>query len=103
MITDKGIVPLKRNLHVGLKGEDVAEHQALLNALADAGGPLGQSNLSELESDGEFGSKTLMRVKEFQSRNHLIADGVIGLQTDTQMDALWIQTLTRLQQNSNNN
>ena len=81
----------------------MAERQGLLNALADEGGPLGQSNLPELESDGEFGSKTLMRVKEFQSRNNLIVDGVIGQQTDIQMDALWIQTLTRLQQNASKN
>ncbi len=88
-------VPLRRNLHVGLVGEDVKERQAMLNALSDTDSPLGQSNLPELEPDGEFGSLTVMRVKEFQSRNNLTVDGVIGPQTDTQMDGIWIDFLLR--------
>jgi peptidoglycan hydrolase-like protein with peptidoglycan-binding domain len=88
-----GSVPLKRNLHVGLIGDDVQERQALLNALTDTDSPLGQTNLPMLETDGEFGSRTMMRVKEFQSRNNLIPDGVIGPQTDAQMDAIWLNFL----------
>src|SRR5262245_66306324 len=99
MITNEGMVPLKRNLHVGLKGDDVKERQGLLNALTDIGGPLGASNLPELVDDGEFGSRTMMRVKEFQSRNNLTVDGVIGPQTDTQMDALWLNSRLPLQAN----
>ncbi|HEY8563754.1 MAG TPA: peptidoglycan-binding domain-containing protein [Pyrinomonadaceae bacterium] len=87
--------PLRRNLHVGLIGEDVRERQALLNALIDTENPLGQSNLPYIEDDGEFGSKTAMRVKEFQSRNNLTIDGVIGPQTDAQMDAIWIAFLRK--------
>lgn len=90
-----GSVPLKRNLHVGLVGEDVAERQGLLNALTDIDNPLGQSNLPELETDGAFGSRTVMRVKEFQSRNNLTVDGVIGQQTDAQMDAIWLAFLRK--------
>jgi peptidoglycan hydrolase-like protein with peptidoglycan-binding domain len=97
MFTKNGVgsVPLKRNLHVGMIGEDVQEHQALLNALGVTDSPLAQSNLGEIEADGSFGSRTQMRVKEFQSRNNLTADGVIGPQTDTQMDALWVDYMQR--------
>lgn len=82
--------PLRRNLHVGLVGEDVRERQGLLNALTDTNNPLGASNLPQLDDDGEFGSRTVMRVKEFQARNNLFIDGVIGPQTDAQMDAIWM-------------
>ena len=95
MIVNDRQVPLTRNLHVGLKGEDVRERQNMLNALTDVGGVFGESNLAELDDDGEFGSRTLMRVKEFQGRNRLTIDGVIGPKTDTQMDALYLQALAR--------
>ena len=88
-----GSVPLRRILHVGLIGKDVQERQGLLNAITDSDSPLAQSNLPQLEQDGEFGSLTLMRVKEFQSRNNLTVDGVIGPQTDAQMDAVWLDYL----------
>jgi peptidoglycan hydrolase-like protein with peptidoglycan-binding domain len=91
----EGSVPLRRNLHVGLIGDDVMERQGLLNALTDTDNPLGQSNLPELEQDGEFGSRTAMRVKEFQARNNLTIDGVIGAQTDAQMDAIWLAYLRK--------
>jgi len=90
-----GSLPQRRGLHVGLVGDDVAERQALLNALTATDNPLGQTNFPFLETDGEFGSRTTMRVKEFQSRNNLTADGVIGPQTDTQMDAIWIDFLRK--------
>ena len=99
MFTDAGSVPLKRNLYIGLKGEDVAERQHLLNALADINDPLGASNLAKLEADGVFGLKTLERVKEFQLKNDLIVDGVIGSRTDAEMDTLWIRVLIRHHQN----
>jgi peptidoglycan hydrolase-like protein with peptidoglycan-binding domain len=90
-----GSVPQRRVLHVGLIGDDVQERQGLLNALTDTDSPLGQSNLEIIEQDGEFGSKTMMRVKEFQSRNNLTIDGVIGPQTDAQMDAIWLDYFRR--------
>ena len=90
-----GSVPLRRNLHVGLIGEDVKERQSLLNALTVTDDPLGASNLPELDADGEFGSRTMMRVKEFQSRNNLTVDGVIGAQTDAQMDAIWLNFMRK--------
>jgi peptidoglycan hydrolase-like protein with peptidoglycan-binding domain len=99
-----GSVPQRRVLHVGLIGEDVRERQGLLNALLDSDSPLGQSNLAELEQDGEYGSRTMMRVKEFQSRNNLNADGVIGPETDTQMDAVWLDYYMRgLDRSANKN
>jgi len=95
MFTDAGSVPLKRNLYIGLEGEDVAERQDLLNVLADIIDHLGASELAKLEADGKFGPATVDRVKEFQSRNELDADGVIGPETDAEMDSLWIRVLIR--------
>jgi peptidoglycan hydrolase-like protein with peptidoglycan-binding domain len=90
MIVNDRQVPLSRDVHVGLRGEDVRERQNMLNALTDIAGVFGQSNLPELDDDGEFGSRTQMRVREFQGRNRLTVDGVIGPRTDTQMDALYL-------------
>lgn len=88
-------MPQKRVLFVGRKGADVRERQGLLNALNDVGNPQGQSNLAELNADGVFGSKTAMRVKEFQARNRLYVDGVIGPKTDARMDAMWLDALRK--------
>jgi peptidoglycan hydrolase-like protein with peptidoglycan-binding domain len=39
------------------------------------------SQLAPLEIDGEFGPKTNAKVQEFQRRNNLVPDGVVGPQT----------------------
>ena len=63
----KNIPTLRR----GSEGEAVAELQALLNA------KYGFS----LKIDGKFGKATEAAVKEFQQKNGLTADGVVGAKT----------------------
>ena len=91
-----GSFPQKRVLFVGRKGEDVAERQRMLNVLKETGNPLGQSNLADIAEDGIFGSKTAMRIKEFQARNRLYVDGVIGPKTDAAMNAIWFDFLRKI-------
>ena len=59
-----------RNLQVGSKGDDVKEMQQLLN-----------QNGYKLEEDGKFGAKTQAAVKNFQSKNNLKVDGIVGNKT----------------------
>jgi cell wall-associated NlpC family hydrolase len=58
-------------LRRGNKGEAVEELQALLNAKFGF----------DLEIDGDFGRATETAVKEFQKKNGLTADGVVGKKT----------------------
>ena len=58
-------------LRKGARGDNVEELQALLNA------KFGFS----LEIDGNFGKATETAVKEFQKKNGLTADGVVGKKT----------------------
>lgn len=55
----------------GAVGESVKRLQELLNALSNAG----------LKVDGEFGAKTELAVRDFQSKNGLKADGIVGEKT----------------------
>ena len=59
------------NLRLGSKGDDVLDLQKRLNS---AGG----YNLAE---DGSFGSKTLAAVKDYQAKNNLTVDGIVGTNT----------------------
>lgn len=64
-------------LRKGSSGTEVREAQRLLN-LAGAG----------LTVDGKFGQKTVNAVKDFQRKNNLNADGVIGSSTWAKLRAL---------------
>lgn len=61
---------MKRTLRYSSLGDDVKELQTGLNLLP--------TNLPALKTDGVYGSKTTVRVQEFQSANNLIPDGVTG-------------------------
>lgn len=61
---------VQRTLTFGAQGSDVKALQQGLNKL-----PTKQLRLVE---DGAYGSKTTVRVKEFQGANSLVADGVAG-------------------------
>jgi peptidoglycan hydrolase-like protein with peptidoglycan-binding domain len=66
-----------RTLTIGSVGPDVMELQIELNEAA----AMSSSDLPPLEVDGEFGSKTYERVLEFQRKEGLTPDGVVGPQT----------------------
>lgn len=65
---------MPRTLYVGSQGQDVVDLQAKLNERPP-------SELPALVVDGIFGSKTLARVKEFQAKNGLMVDGIVGPKT----------------------
>ena len=54
----------------GSKGSDVTELQKLLN-----------NNGYNLDVDGDFGSKTQAAVKDYQQKNNLAVDGIVGTNT----------------------
>ena len=58
------------NLRKGSKGSDVTELQKLLN-----------NNGYNLAVDGIFGSKTLAAVQDYQKKNGLTVDGIVGTNT----------------------
>jgi peptidoglycan hydrolase-like protein with peptidoglycan-binding domain len=57
-------------LRLGSSGPAVVQLQKALNA--------GPTILPKLTADGSFGPKTDSRVKEFQSKNSLLPDGIVG-------------------------
>lgn len=65
---------MPRKLMFGSQGQDVADLQSKLNERPPTNYPL-------LVVDGIFGLKTLARVKEFQSANTLVMDGIVGAKT----------------------
>ena len=58
------------NLKYGSSGSDVKELQTLLN-----------QNGYSLDTDGVFGSKTQAAVRDYQSKNNLAVDGIVGTNT----------------------
>jgi len=60
------------NLRKGSSGDDVLELQKLLNSTGNG------YNLAE---DGKFGNNTLAAVKDYQQRNGLAVDGIVGTNT----------------------
>jgi peptidoglycan hydrolase-like protein with peptidoglycan-binding domain len=66
---------MKSILRVSDTGDDVRKLQDHLNRSRDAPKVV-------LAVDGIFGTKTLARVKEFQSRFGLVPDGVVGPRTE---------------------
>ena len=65
---------MPKDLCQGMRGNDVLELQALLN-YHSPGSPL------PLVADGVFGPLTDARVRDFQNRNAIQIDGVVGPQT----------------------
>lgn len=59
---DKNVYNFNRVMKRGMKGEDIVELQKLLN----------------INPDGDFGPMTERVVKEFQSQNGLLVDGIAG-------------------------
>ena len=57
-------------LYYGSRGDSVRQLQSTLN-----------SKGYSLDVDGVFGSKTLAAVRDYQSRNNLAVDGIVGTQT----------------------
>jgi peptidoglycan hydrolase-like protein with peptidoglycan-binding domain len=66
-------------LRLGSSGAAVVELQTKLNRRPP-------SSFPPLDADGMFGNRTLARVREFQSRQSLAADGVVGQQTWAALD-----------------
>lgn len=69
-------------LRLGDEGRQVKTLQILLNQVMSP-------ELKRLSVDGDFGDKTDARVEQFQVRNHMLVDGVVGSET---WDALVEQT-----------
>lgn len=67
---DVGALQITRTLKKGCKGEDVKWLQANLNLKGYF-----------LEMDGVFGEKTLRAVMDFQKKNGLVVDGLVGKNT----------------------
>ena len=61
----------KKQLSFGSSGEDVKNLQLRLN----------ETGNYNLETDGVFGSKTQAAVKDYQQKNGLATDGIVGNQT----------------------
>ena len=69
---DKIYQSMAEVLKIGDSGTQVAELQKLLNqAGADPA----------LMIDGDFGNRTLYAVKQYQRKNKLVADGIVGIRT----------------------
>lgn len=68
----------ERMLRAGDEGDDVA---ALQDMLADLGYDLGKTGPKKDGVDGDFGAKTDAAVRDFQSKNGLAADGIVGPKT----------------------
>ena len=66
-------------LRRGSRGPDVIRLQRLLNQKV-----VPSPNLT---ADGDFGQRTELAVRAFQTRNHLMADGVVGTNTWAKLDA----------------
>lgn len=67
-------------VQIGSQGSQVTMVQDSMNRLQTVEGSSGLASLP-LKIDGQFGPKTDARVKEFQSKNNLVPDGVVGPKT----------------------
>ena len=76
---------MNRTLRFYSTGDDVRKLQQGLNQLPSA--------LPRLNVDGIYGAKTVGRVKEFQSDNSLVSDGVVGQYTWAMLLSLLPQLL----------
>jgi len=74
----------QRQLFTSTEGADVWSLQLLMNDVPRAD-LLSTSTLPPLKVDGFFGSKTHGRVKEFQARNGLTSDGIVGPKTSAKL------------------
>jgi peptidoglycan hydrolase-like protein with peptidoglycan-binding domain len=73
---------MNRTLRTGSQGADVAGLQESLNDVgANPRLPLQRSALPALAEDGIFGLRTRTRVIEFQMKNGLSPDGIVGPMT----------------------
>lgn len=71
---------------MGLSGEDVRALQNALNTIAQFKQPKFDTKDPLLKTDGLFGTRTKARVVEFQSRNNIVGDGIIGSITLNQIN-----------------
>ena len=71
-------VKVNMNLKKGDTGSDVRQLQTLLNTLNDAG----------LEVDGKYGTLTEQAVKDFQNKNGLKVNGIVGKKTSAKLEEL---------------
>ena len=69
---------MTRQLSMGLSGEDVKQLQNALNTIAQFKQPKFDTANALLKTDGIFGVRTKARVVEFQSRNNIVNDGIVG-------------------------
>lgn len=69
---------MPRQLSIGLTGDDVRQLQNWLNTIAQYRQPKFDTANPLLKTDGIFGPKTKARVVEFQSRNGIVGDGIVG-------------------------
>ena len=69
---------LSRLLKQGIEGNDVKEAQRRLN-----------NSGYNLDVDGIFGSKTKAATKDFQTKNNLTSDGIIGEKTCRALGGIW--------------
>ncbi|MEZ5063796.1 MAG: peptidoglycan-binding domain-containing protein [bacterium] len=71
-----------KTLRIGSRGADVTELQGALNWIGSNPKMAVQKSMyGPLETDGIFGQKTHVRVVEFQKKNGLAADGIVGPKT----------------------
>lgn len=66
----------KKQLSFGSSGDDVRNLQLRLNEIGNY----------NLETDGVYGSKTQAAVKDYQQKNGLATDGIVGNQTWSSLD-----------------
>jgi len=85
------------NLSNGSTGNDVRHLQDMLNFVAQSGAVpahAGGTKLPLLIVDGIFGSNTLARVKEFQTKTKLKVDGIVGPLTASALAAAVLGAMT---------
>lgn len=71
-------VSFDKILKRGSKGNEVKELQILLNRVG-----------YNLDVDGSFGPKTVVAVKDFQRKNNLVVDGIVGKNTILKLGGSW--------------